>query len=98
MESTGVYWKPVLNVLEDDPAFSLQVVVANPQQVKAVTGHKTDPHDAKWLAHLASWHDPAQFHSSQADPRTAGVTRRRKQMPPRRRRRTGCRRRWRTPT
>jgi transposase len=52
MESTGVYWKPVLNVLEDDPEYSLKVVLANPQQVKAVTGHKTDPHDAKWLAHL----------------------------------------------
>ena len=52
MESTGVYWKPVLNVLEDDPQYSLKVVLANPQQVKAVTGHKTDPHDARWLAHL----------------------------------------------
>jgi transposase len=52
MESTGVYWKPVLNVLEDDPTYALQIVLANPQQVKAVTGHKTDPHDAKWLAHL----------------------------------------------
>jgi transposase len=52
MESTGVYWKPVLNVLEDDPEYSLKVVLANPQQVKAVTGHKTDPHDARWLAHL----------------------------------------------
>jgi transposase len=47
-----VYWKPVLNVLEDDPQYSLQIVLANPQQVKAVTGHKTDPHDARWLAHL----------------------------------------------
>jgi transposase len=52
MESTGVYWKPILNVLEDDPQYSLKVVLANPQQVKAVTGHKTDPHDARWLAHL----------------------------------------------
>lgn len=52
MESTGCYWKPVLNVLEDDPDYSLKVVLANPQQVKAVTGHKTDPHDARWLAHL----------------------------------------------
>jgi transposase len=52
MESTGCYWKPVLNVLEDDPEFPLQIVLANPQQVKAVTGHKTDPHDARWLAHL----------------------------------------------
>jgi transposase len=52
MESTGVYWKPVLNVLEDDPQYSLKIVLANPQQVKAITGHKTDPHDARWLAHL----------------------------------------------
>lgn len=52
MESTGVYWKPVLNVLEDDPHYSLKIILANPQQVKAVTGHKTDPHDARWLAHL----------------------------------------------
>lgn len=52
MESTGVYWKPVLNVLEDDSEYRIHVVLANPQQVKAVTGHKTDPHDAKWLAHL----------------------------------------------
>lgn len=52
MESTGCYWKPVLNVLEDDPEYTLKVVLANPQQVKAITGHKTDPHDARWLAHL----------------------------------------------
>ena len=52
MESTGVYWKPVLNVLENDPQYSLRILLANPQQVKAVTGHKTDPHDARWLAHL----------------------------------------------
>ncbi len=35
MESTGVYWKPVLNVLEDDPQYSLKIILANPQQVKA---------------------------------------------------------------
>jgi transposase len=52
MESTGVYWKPVLNILEDDPGYQLKILLANPQQVKAVTGHKTDPHDARWLAHL----------------------------------------------
>ena len=52
LESTGCYWKPVLNLLEDDPEFQIEVVLANPQQVKAVTGHKTDPHDARWLAHL----------------------------------------------
>jgi hypothetical protein len=47
MESTGCYWKPVLNVLEDDPDYRPRIVLANPQQVKAVTGHKTDPHDAR---------------------------------------------------
>src|SRR5438128_4710736 len=52
MESTGCSWKPVLNVLADAPEYQLRVVLANPQQVKAVTGHKTDPHDARWLAHL----------------------------------------------
>lgn len=52
MESTGVYWKPVLNILEDDPQYCLKILLANPKQVKAVTGHKTDPHDARWLAHL----------------------------------------------
>ena len=52
MESTGCYWKPVLNVLEDDPAYRPEVVLANPKQVKAITGHKTDPRDARWLAHL----------------------------------------------
>jgi transposase len=52
MESTGVYWKPVLNILEDDRQYNLKVILANPQQVKAITGHKTDPHDARWLAHL----------------------------------------------
>jgi transposase len=48
MESTGPYWKPVFNVLED----TLGVVLAQPQQVKARKGHKTDRKDSWWLAHL----------------------------------------------
>ena len=51
MESPGCYWKPVLHILEDDPEYRLAGVLANAQQVKAVTGHKTDPHEARWLAH-----------------------------------------------
>ena len=51
MESPGCYWKPVLHILEDDPEYRLAVVPTNAQQVKAVTGHKTDPHEARWLAH-----------------------------------------------
>jgi transposase len=50
MESTGEYWRPVFNVLEE--AESLEIVLANSQQVKGLRGHKTDPEDAHWLAHL----------------------------------------------
>jgi transposase len=48
MESTGVYWKPVFNILEE----SVQVILANAHEVKARKGHKTDHKDAWWLAHL----------------------------------------------
>jgi transposase len=50
MESTGEYWRPIFNVLEE--AESLQIVLANSQQAKGLRGHKTDPEDAHWLAHL----------------------------------------------
>ena len=42
MEATGAYWKPVFNIL--DPHFTLLVV--NPEHLRAVSGHKTDVHDA----------------------------------------------------
>ena len=48
MESTGVYWKPIWNLLED--RFALLLV--NPRHIKAVPGRKTDVHDAEWLADL----------------------------------------------
>jgi transposase len=48
MESTGPYWVPVFNVLEGE----IQVVLANPVEVKNRKGHKTDACDAWWLAHL----------------------------------------------
>jgi transposase len=48
MESTGVYWKPIWNLLED--AFSLLLV--NPRDSKAVPGRKTDVTDAEWIADL----------------------------------------------
>jgi transposase len=50
MESTGDYWRPIFNVLEE--AASLHIVLAYSQQVKGLRGHKTDPQDAHWLAHL----------------------------------------------
>lgn len=48
MEATGVYWKPVHNVLEG--AFT--VLVANAEHIKAVPGRKTDVKDAEWIATL----------------------------------------------
>lgn len=48
MESTGVYWKPVWNVLEGD----FVLVLANAQRVKALEGEKTDAKDSAWLADL----------------------------------------------
>ena len=51
MESTGEYWKPVYNILED--LFTLLVV--NAQHVKHVPGRKTDQNDAQWLAQLMTF-------------------------------------------
>ena len=48
MESTGVYWKPVFNLL--DGRFAILVV--NAEHVKAIAGRKTDVQDAEWLADL----------------------------------------------
>jgi transposase len=49
MESTGVYWKPVYNLLE---AADLEPIVVNAQHIKAVPGRKTDVRDAEWIAEL----------------------------------------------
>jgi transposase len=48
MESTGVYWKPVYNILEGN----FTVLVVNAQHLKAVPGRKTDVKDAEWIARL----------------------------------------------
>ncbi len=48
MESTGVSWKPVYNLLEGQGA----VLVVNAQHIKAVPGRKTDLKDAEWIADL----------------------------------------------
>ena len=48
MESTGVYWKPVVNLLED----SFTVWVVNAGHIKGVPGRKTDVKDAEWIADL----------------------------------------------
>jgi transposase len=49
MESTGPYWRPIFNILEEA---GFKVTLANPQQVKNLRGHKTDMKDCQWLAHL----------------------------------------------
>jgi len=48
MESTGDYWKPIFNVLED----AFEVYLVNAKHVKHVPGRKTDALDAEWLAEL----------------------------------------------
>jgi transposase len=48
MESTGVYWKPVWNLLEE----SFQLLLVNAQHIKQVPGRKSDVKDAEWLADL----------------------------------------------
>ena len=48
MESTGVYWKPVFNVLEVD----FEIMLVNARHVKNVPGHKTDKKDSRWLSKL----------------------------------------------
>jgi hypothetical protein len=46
MESTGIYWVPVWNVLEG----KFQLLLANAQQLKKVPGRKSDVSDAEWIA------------------------------------------------
>jgi transposase len=48
MESTGVYWKPVFNILEG----AVEIWLVNARHVKAVPGRKTDVRDCEWLADL----------------------------------------------
>jgi transposase len=48
IESTGVYWKPVFNILES----LLTVILVNARHIKAVPGRKTDVRDCEWLADL----------------------------------------------
>lgn len=48
MESTGVYWKPVFNVLEE----YFHIILVNARHVKNVPGHKTDKKDSRWLSKL----------------------------------------------
>lgn len=49
MESTGVYWKPVMNILEPG---GFSILVVNARHIKYVPGHKTDKKDSAWICKL----------------------------------------------
>src|SRR5512145_1498359 len=51
MESTGEYWKPVFNILENN----FEVMVVNAQHISKVPGRKTDQSDAQWIAELLQY-------------------------------------------
>ncbi len=48
MESTGVYWKPIFNILEGQ----VELLLVNAQHIKQVPGRKTDVKDCEWIAQL----------------------------------------------
>jgi transposase len=48
LEATGVYWKPIFNLLEGH----LEVLLVNPEHIKKVPGRKTDVKDCEWIAQL----------------------------------------------
>ena len=77
MEATGVYWKPVWNLLEG--RFGLMLV--NPRDIKQVPGRKTDVKDAQWIAELLR-HGllPASFVPPAAVRRQRDLTRRRAEL------------------
>ena len=96
MESTGEYWKPVYNILED--LFTLFVV--NAHHAKNVPGRKTDENDLQWLTQLMTYGLLAKsFIPPQGQRELREMTRARASMV---RERaiwpTACRRRWRAPT
>jgi transposase len=51
MESTGVYWKPIFNLLEG----RFEPIVVNAQRIKQAPGRKTDVKDAEWIAQLLQY-------------------------------------------
>jgi transposase len=63
MESSGISWRPMYNVLEG----RFQLILANAHHIKALPGRKTDVKDGEWMAErYASRLDPPQLHSAQS--------------------------------
>src|SRR5215510_6044426 len=52
MESTGIYWRPIFNLLEQT---EMEVLVVNAGHMKQVPGRKTDVKDAEWIAELLQY-------------------------------------------
>jgi transposase len=77
MESTGSYWKPIFNILEE----SISVILTSARDVKIRKGHKTDWKDSRWLAHLLR-HGMIRpsFIPERGIRELRGLTRRRKQL------------------
>jgi transposase len=81
MESTGVYWKPVYNLLEGH----FELLVVNAQHIKGLRGRKTDVGDSEWLSdlmshfedadHLASWAGMCPGNNQSGGKRLSGKTR-----------------------
>jgi transposase len=87
MESTGVYWKPIYNLLEGH----LELLVVNAHHIKAVPGRKTDVKDSEWIAELLQhgllkasfippqsqrdWRDLTRYRTSLVQERTRIVNR-----------------------
>jgi transposase len=62
MESTGVYWKPIWNILED----RFELILVNARELKQVPGRKSDVRDCQWIAQLLQC---GLLHSSFVPPR-----------------------------
>ena len=78
MEATGVYWKPVWNVLSDG---AFELILANAAHIKNVPGRKTDVNDAMWIADLAACGlIKASFVPQEAIPELRSLLRARKQL------------------
>ncbi len=78
MEATGVYWKPVWNILSDG---AFELILANAAHIKNVPGRKTDVNDATWIADLvACGLIRASFVPGQATQELRSLLRARKQL------------------
>jgi transposase len=77
MEATGVYWKPVWNILSDG---AFELILANAAHIKNVPGRKTDMNDAMWIADLSCGLIRASFVPEEPIQELRSLLRARKQL------------------